>query len=309
MKTFLKILGILAVILVVAVVALNQYLDRAILKGFNALAPNALGVPASLEDVRLRILRGSLSLSGLHLGNPEGYKTPGLLDLASVKVQVDNASLSTDTLVVNEIAIDGLVLTYEKGLLNSNLGALIDLLGGDETADLPDEPKDETPAEEPADDKPAKKVVIEKLSITGARMNFSITGAAALTGGGSIPIPLPDIVLTDLGKEKDKSGGITVVEAIREILAAIAGAAGSAIAGSAQLIGDTFGAVGDGVWAVGKGTADVGANVVGGVLGAVGLGGKKDGEKAEPATAPEEALEQAAEEGKGMLDKLNPFGE
>ena len=234
MKKTLKILGIVVVVLALAFVALDLSLGKIVLKSANAAAPAALGVPVTLQDVDISLLRGMAAVKGLHVGNPEGFKTAGLFDLGAVSVDVDNSTLLSDVIVIKEIAIDGLDLTYEQGLRGSNLGALIDQL----SAGQEEKPEDQkAPPEEkaPAEEKPGKKVVIEKLSITGSQMNLSITGAAALTGGGSIPIPLPPIVLTDLGKEKN---GVTLVEAVREILDAIAGVAGTAVSGAGNLLGE-----------------------------------------------------------------------
>lgn len=245
MKKLLKILGVILAVLVVLFVILNMSLGKIVLKSVNAAAPGLLGVPVTLQDAEIALARGKVALSGLHVGNPEGFKTDGLLDLGSISVRLDNASLLTDTIVIKEIAIDGLVVTYEKGLKNSNLGALIESLSAGEEEEAPEQ----EPAEKPGEEKPAKKVVIEKLTITGSRMNFSVSGLASLTGGGAIPIPLPPITLTDLGKEKD---GVTLVEALQRILNEIAGAAGTAIAGSAKILGQGLGAAGEGATAAGK---------------------------------------------------------
>ena len=211
-------------------------------------------------------MRGKASLRGLHIGNPSGFKTSGLLDLGSIAVRIDTASLLTDTIVIQSIVVDGLVVTYEKGLFNSNLGTLLESLSSGE-----DKPAGGTPEGE----KPARKVVMEKLVITGGRMNFSVTGAL----GAAIPIPLPPITLTDLGKEKE---GVTVAEAIRRILTAIAGATGTALAGSAHLIGQGLGAVGEGAVAAVGGATEAGKAVVGGTVdaGKAVVGGAVDAGKA-----------------------------
>ena len=99
--------------------------------------------------------------------------------------------------------------------------------------------------------------------MTGSKMNFSVTGAAALTGGGAVPLPLPPITLTGLGREKD---GVTFVEAIQHVLKAIAGATGTAIVGASHLIGDAGKAVGTGALAVGEGAVDAGKAVVSGTV-------------------------------------------
>ena len=273
MKKSIRILLGLAVVLVGLFVALELWLDRALVKTFNLAAPAALGVPARLDGAHISLLRGHVDLRGLHVGNPEGFHTDGLLALASVVVRLDPSSLAADTLVIREIAVDGLVLTYERGLRDSNLGTLIEQLSGD----APDRKDGERKAEKPdGDGRPAKKVVVDKLAVSGTRMNFSVTGAAALTGGGAIPIPLPPIALSDLGKEEQ---GISAAEAVQRFLGALAGAAGTAIAGSAQLIGDAFGAVGDGLWAAGKGAASLGGAVAGGTVdaGKAVVGGAGEG--------------------------------
>ena len=260
MKKPLKIAGWILAVLVALFVVLEFSLDRIVRTAVNAAGPAALGVPVSLQDADISLVRGRAALAGLHVGNPEGYKTAGLLDLDSIVVKLDRSSLFSAVIVVKEIAIDGLVVTYEKGLLNSNLGALIDqLAAGEEGAEKAEEQAD---AEESA----GKKVVIDKLTIADSKMNFSVTGAAALTGGGAVPLPLPPITLTGLGREKE---GVTFVEAIQHVLKAIAGATGTAIVGAGNLIGDAGKAMGAGALAVGEGTVDAGKAVVDGAAGAL----------------------------------------
>ncbi|MGD9781240.1 MAG: hypothetical protein AB7V14_03705 [Kiritimatiellia bacterium] len=295
MKKTAKIAVGILVVLALVFVVLELSLDKMVLKGVNAAGPAALGVPVTLEDADISLVRGKASLKNLHVGNPEGYKTDGLFDLGSISVDVDNASLLSDTIVVRAIAIEGMALTFEKGLLDNNLNALIEQLsaGKEEEAGEEGDAKAEKSKKEK---KPAKKVVIEKLSITGSQMNFSITGAAALTGGGAIPIPLPPITLTDLGKEKE---GMTPVEAVQSVLKAILGAAGTAIAGAGDLLGDAGKAVGEGALAVGEGAVDAGKAVVGGTVdaGKAVVGGTVDAGKA--------VVDGAA----GALKAINPFDE
>ncbi len=279
MKKWIKIVAGILVVLAIVFVALDLSLGKIVLKGVNAAAPGALGVPVTLQGSDISLMRGKAALSGLHVGNPEGFKTAGLLDLGSVSVDIDNSTLLSDTIVIKEIAIDGLVVTFEKGLRNNNLGALIDQLSAGK-----EEPEPSGEGEAQTAEKPGKKVVIEKLTISGSRMNFSVTGLAALTGGGSIPIPLPPITLTDLGKEKE---GVTPIEVVEEILNAIASAATTAISGAGNLLGEGAGAVGAGASDAGKAVMD-GASDAGKAIG-----------------------KAATEAGKAVGDALkniNPFG-
>jgi len=252
MKKLLKILGGILVVIGILFIALLIWLDGVIVNGFNSAAPAALGVPASLGDARILPVRGKLTLNDLEIGNPEGFKTDGLLHLGTLFIRYDTASILTDTIIINKITIDDMTVTYEKGLLNSNLGALLDLLSGEEKDEKIDAKEDEP--EKDGEKKAKKKVIIEKLMITGSHMNVSITGMM----GAAIPIPLPPITLTDLGKESD---GITVIQAIEKVLKAIAGSAGTALAGSGKLIGQGIGAAGDGAAAVGGAASDAGKAV------------------------------------------------
>jgi len=183
MKKLLKILGGIFAVFIILVIALLIWLDAAVLKGFNNAVPAALGVPASLEDASIRPLRGKLTLKGLHIGNPKGYKTDGLLDLGTLYIRYDTASALTDTIIINEILIDDLVVTYEKGLRNSNLGALLDQLSSEEDGEKEAKAEKE---EKSGEEKPSKKVIIEKLTISHSKMNLSLTGAM----GTVFPLPL-----------------------------------------------------------------------------------------------------------------------
>lgn len=294
MKKTIKILVWIVAVLAVAFFALEMSLGKVVQKGVNAAAPAALGVPVTLQGADISLIKGAAALTGLHVGNPEGYKTDGLLDLASISVDIDNSTLLADTLVIKNIAIDGLVLTYEKGLLNSNIGALLDQLSAGKE-EQPQEKAEEKTKAEPQAEKPGKKVVIETLSFRNCQMKFSVTGVAALTGGGALPIPLPIPTIHDIGKEKN---GATIPEVIQHVLTAISGAAGTVIAGSAKLLGQGAEAVGEGAMAVGEGAVDAGKAVVGGATdaGKAVVGGAVDAGKA------------VGDAVGGALKNINPFG-
>ena len=100
MKKLIKIIAGIFAVLAVLSVALEFSLDAIVPKAFNAAAPGVLGVPAALDAADLSLVRGQAALRGLHVGNPEGYKTAGLLDLGSVSVTLDNSTLLSDTIII-----------------------------------------------------------------------------------------------------------------------------------------------------------------------------------------------------------------
>ena len=264
MKRLFKVVLLLFVAVVVTIVVLLNFFGGAVIrKSVNLVGPQILGVPVTLEDANLALLRGKVRLKGLRVGNPEGFKTDSLFDLAELAIDLDVKSLGTDTIHIRRILIDGPGITYERGLTSSNIGKLLEQL----------EPKEqpaggEKPAEQPAPaEEGGTKVVIDQFVLSNAKLNVSITGAAGLAA----PIPLPTIELKDIGKEEE---GATFASVIGDVVKAIAGTVTSVLTGAGKLVGEGAAAVGKGAVAVGGAAVD-GAAAVGGaaVDGAAAVGG------------------------------------
>lgn len=268
MKRVLKIgLWAIVILLVAVIVLLNVAGGTVIRNAVNVAGPLAMGVPVTLQDADLHLLRGNVRLEGLHVGNPEGFKTAGIFDLGRLDIDLDMRSLLGDTIRIRTIHIKDPNITYERGLTDSNLGALLRQLEGEKSKEK-SEP-DSAPKEG------GKKVVIDEIQIAGAQLNVSVT----LAGGYSAPMPLPTITLRDVGKEKE---GASLTEVITSIVGAIAGTVTDVLVGAGKLVGKGAQAVGEGAMAVGEGAVK-GAEVVGGAVvdGASAVGGAAvDGAKA-----------------------------
>lgn len=233
-------LGVL-IALVVLLLAVEFAIDSMIRSSFRLAVPAFLGVKeASVETLDFSFFKKhTLLLENLHIGNPEGYKTDGLFDLAKVDVKIKLSSLFSSAIEIEHVWIDGVEVTYEKGLTSSNLA---DLLARFESGDSP-EPAPDAPKKEKSASKP---VVIRDLNIEGTRLHPTIT----LAQGFAPSIPLPPIHLTDIGapaKEGDPAG-ITLAGALRLVLQALL----SSVTGTA---GATVDLAVDGVKAVGSGIA------------------------------------------------------
>ena len=239
-NTLLVILCILA-----ALVLFAEYgLDRMARVAFNQAAPKFLGVQdASVAQLDISLFRvPSLSLRGLHIGNPEGFETPSLFDLDNVAVDLDMKSLGSDTIVINQILVEGASLTYEQRLRN-NISALLDHFESDA----------EKEKEEEDDSAPSKKVVIRDLQINGTSVNLAIAGSM----GHSATLPLPSIHLADIGAPKGggDSAGVSPVDASIEILKAILSSVASVAGNVAGFAVDAVSAVGSGVATAATATA------------------------------------------------------
>ncbi len=252
MKPFLKIAGLVVAGLVIVVLLFSGL----IIKGaVNRAGPRLLGVPVQVQSVKLSLLRGHMTLRGLHVGNPAGYKTASLFDLRTLEVDLDVLSLLKKTVIIREIRIEAPEITYERGLKNSNIGALQAQLNPPGAA--------ATPAAAPPavqDKTGGKKVIIKKLTITGAKVKASIT----MLGGQTLSLPLPPITLHDIGGGEENKQGVAFATAINDILNAI-------LAGVSQVITGVGGVAADGVKAAGDGLNKLGDGLGKALGGAAGL--------------------------------------
>jgi hypothetical protein len=196
----------------------------------NKFGPRILGVPVTLKDAEFRPVRGIIRLSGLKIGNPKGFKTDSLMEMGTIEVSLRPLSLFTDTIEIRKILIEDPKITYERGLKKSNFEVLLDPLSSpDNTVQPSAGAKPEAPAK-----KPGKKVVIDELTVSGGRVNVSLTAMQ----GASAPIALATLTMRDVGREGEAmrlgTGQMTqwVLGTIfKSVLAAVGGIGGSAVEG------------------------------------------------------------------------------
>ena len=239
---FIKFLVAVFVVLFVLLLVAEFAIDSLIRSSFQLAVPAFLGVKeARVETLDFSFFKKhTLLLENLHIGNPEGYKTDGLFDLAKVDVKIKLSSLFSQAIEIEHVWIDGVEVTYEKGLTSSNLA---DLLARFDSGDESEKPAEDSPKKEKSSSKP---VIIRDLNIEGTRLHPTIT----LAQGIAPSIPLPPIHLTNIGAPSEEGGpaGITVTQAFRLVLQALL----SSVTGTAGATVDL--AVG-GVKTVGSGIA------------------------------------------------------
>ncbi len=216
--------GLVIVLAVLAIVALF-FLGPLVKKTVNTLGPKLLGVPVSVQQVAIRPLSGSLRLEGMMIGNPEGYSQDALFALKEVRVKIDIASLpGNGPIVIRELAIIEPQVAYEVAGGKSNLETL--------TAKLAKAEK--TPAPQPAqkDKKAPRKVIIDLLEFRDGQVSYR----SNLTLGKAVPLPLPDLRLTAIGRDQ---GGIKAVDAVNKVLGELLNLVGTVVAQVGTAVLDT----------------------------------------------------------------------
>ena len=262
MKSLLKILGLIAFIIIAGLVIVAMSLNGLVKAGVETMGPQILGVPVTINDVDISLLSDGngmqASLEKFVIKNPKGYETDYAFSLPTMRVKVDRDSVLTDTILVEEVIIDGPAITFEGSLLGSNIGDIQDNVkrntqsASKEDTEKPGEPKS-------SGDTPERHVQISRVLVTNAQLKLSLMGLE----GQAITVTLPDIELRDIGKESD---GTSFQDASAKIFNAVYGAIIKAVTTSGRLIPKGLDDLGETAEDLGKAAEKSGKGIVEGVV-------------------------------------------
>jgi len=242
-KSFLGVVAVLAVLIVVTVIGAGIFLDSIAKKSLETVGSKIARDSIKVDAVNLSLLTGSARVKGLVVGNPEGYKTPQAISVGSAAVGVNPFSVLSDKIVVRSVRVEAAEITFEGGLGGNNLSKIMDNVNAIAKNGGPAS----TNTTVKAANAPGRRFEVDDLLITGAMVHVSLTGM----GGKETTLPLPDIHLTNLGKN---GAGITVTDLTRRVLGAITTGAIKAVANATTDIGKSAGNLGkDAGKAVGRG--------------------------------------------------------
>ncbi len=177
----------------------------------------------TLDSVKLELTSGNGSLYGLTVTNPVGFSSNKALYLGLVSVTVDVASVrGNGPIVIREIIIDKPQVGYE--LLNDGTSNLSTIQKNTQTyanslqANVAGS-KDKPSAQEVASgSQPPRKIIIDNLVIRNGQVSIS----QEMLQGKQLSTDLPEIHLTDIGKDR---GGATAGQVAEQILGSITSAA------------------------------------------------------------------------------------
>jgi hypothetical protein len=249
----------LVVILIVGVIVLYSSLGAIITKAVNHEGPEIIQAKVHLDETVIDATSGKGSLHGLLIGNPEGFETESAFKMDKIEITLDTGSITSSTVIINEINIQAPDVTYELGSGGSNIAAIqknVDAYVKKHAGASDSKEKSE------AKEEGGPKMVIDHVYIKDGKVNIS----ASLLGGKSMTVPLPDIHLKDIGK---KQKGATPGEVTKSIIGALNKAILKAVAPL------NLGKVGDIAGKAVEGTKDVVEGAAKGVTDSVkGLFGK-----------------------------------
>ena len=227
-KKIFLFLVVLAIAAAAAVYFLgSSALNKGIKAGVEKFGPEVTQTPVRLDEVNLSILSGNGTLTGLYVGNPDGYKSENIFALGQIDVDIDTGSVFSDKIIINKIYIKKPEISYEKTLTSSNIKALLKNIEAFTGAAEESAPEPE-PEEAPAEDGPSKQVVIKQLIIEDGTIFVGLMGAGTT-------VPLPRIEMNDIGETGNKK---SMAEVIDEVLTEVLKSIGPAIANAGDIVGE-----------------------------------------------------------------------
>lgn len=183
------------------------------------------GTDVNLNGFKLALTSGEGSIKQITVANPKNYSSPYIFNLDEVSVKVNIKSLTTDTIIIEKIAVNKPIITYEMLSLTQNNISEIQKNIAKNTASAEKQEKAEVAAEkkEGKETTSTKKVIIKELSVNDGEIQAiaNINGAA-----NNLNVKLPAIVMKNIG-ENDSNGNIA--ENISKILNTILSTASQTI--------------------------------------------------------------------------------
>ena len=215
-KILLKVVVALVALVIIAILALPLWFGPVAKTAANSVVPGIVKTDFHMGHISLNPYSGRFELGDTQLANPQGYSEKYAVTLGDIAFDCEPLSLATDVIHIEEIKVkDVFASVVTKDRVMNFTQIQYNVAGGKEKYEAAQaKAKAEKPAEKKEGaEKPAKKIIIDKLEISGLKLQLGI-----------LPISLPSITLTDIGK---KSGGATFEEAWQQIVDGVLGAAGA----------------------------------------------------------------------------------
>lgn len=226
---FGSVAGIILII-GVAVILLLGSLDDLIAEQIEIVGTELTGVPVTVQSVNIDLGSGTGEITGLTIGNPEGFPSVNAFEMDLLRVGLDINSITQSPIILNELIIDSPVINIDFDRSGSN-----NLKQISDNVNRHSEGADNKASEEETGSEPVK-LTIRKLEITGVTFNST----NLLTGNTSGT--LETISKTNIGGDSGATPGAIG----KEIITELAGKIITEVAGSVtKIIKDKAGDLGD----------------------------------------------------------------
>jgi hypothetical protein len=225
MNQVFKIILVLVAVLALTVIAAGFFMGSIVKKGVETFGPKVAKVEMKLDSANISIFSGKGTLKGVFVGNPAGFSSPSAIKAGKISVAVKPGSFFSDKIVIESVRVIAPEITLH-GLKGDNLQKILGNIqastgGGTGGAAINKTGQTST-----------KKIQVDDLLIKDGKVNFVLPM-------GTMTVALPEIHLTNLGKETD---GLMPGELFSKVLKAVLNKAISVAGNAKNLSGVTEGA-------------------------------------------------------------------
>ena len=111
----LLLIGVVGIVIIVGALVFGvSKLGPLIKTAVNTYGPKLTKTELSLGDVSISLLSGKAELKDFFLGNPKGFTSPEAMKVGSIFIDIDEKSITRDTIVIHTIEVIAPAITYEK---------------------------------------------------------------------------------------------------------------------------------------------------------------------------------------------------
>lgn len=207
------------VVIIAGVYFFAPSLESIVQKIVHKYGSEITGTDVNLKGFKLGLANGEGSISEITVGNPKGYDAKNIFELGNIYVKVDIKSLTSDTIIIEDIEVSKPIINYEMlSLTRNNISDIQENIKKNtaKTEDKAEESKSEDTAA-------SKKVIIKKLSIKDGEINAIVGKEEAVS------VKLPTITMTNIGEDKK---GESITTSISKIIGKILTTASNAVVNS-----------------------------------------------------------------------------
>ena len=224
MKTLIKMVAVLLILLVLATVAVALYIDTIAKTAIERGATYALGVETTLGSADVGLWSGTFSMGDMTIANPAGFESPYFTHLGQGDVEVALKTLRQETVELPTLTLTDLEIYLDKKEGKANYDVILENLKRFESQ------------ENAQDDAGGKKFIIEEVLIKNIIVHVQL-----LPLGGDLTkldVPIDEVRLHDVGSGTDGSVLMSELTSviIKAVLAAIVQKGGGLI--PSDILGD-----------------------------------------------------------------------
>ena len=182
-------------------------LDSIVKAAIESYGSEATQTSVRVEKVQLELADGSGAISGLTVGNPQGFAAAQAFSLGEIATQIDLKSLSEDVTVIEHIIVRAPEVFFELNEAgNNNLEKLNKNLSSGTSAKSGSSPSKSSGSE--------PKLIIRKLLFEGGSIHAKVVPL-----NKDYDLKLPKIEMTNLGGENGATPAEIADQVLKELTA------------------------------------------------------------------------------------------